>query len=77
MSGRVVVFLRELVEGFDLLLVDSDGEDFLLLELVGMSLISFDDHESVVFVEFDLTGSEEDFGEEVLFFEYFLIVGLL
>ncbi len=64
-----------LIKVLDLFLVDGDGQNFFLLVLVRMGFIALDNHEAMVFVELDFARSEEDFGEEVLFFEYFLIVG--
>ena len=73
-SCRMLLIVGVFVEVLDLFLIHSDRQHFLLLVLVGMGFIALDNHEAMVFVEFDFAGSEEYFREEVLFFEYFLII---
>jgi hypothetical protein len=73
-SRRMFLVVGVFVEVLDLFFVDSDRQHFFLLVLVGMGFIALDNHEAMVFVEFDFAGGEEYFGEEVLFFEYFLII---
>lgn len=71
---RMLLIVGVLVKVLDLFLVHSDWQHLFLLVLVGMGFIALDNHEAMVFVEFDFAGGEEYFGEEVLFFEYFLII---
>jgi hypothetical protein len=71
--GAVGIF----IEVAYLFLVDGDGQYFLLLEFVGMILVAFDDHESVIFVQFDLRRCQEDLGKEVLLLEKLFVVWLL
>lgn len=73
MFGAIGIFIKVAY----LFLVDGDGQYFLLLEFVGMILVAFDDHESVVFVQFDLGRRQEDLGKEVLLFEKLFVVRLL
>lgn len=65
------------VEAPDLFFVDGDGQDFFLFELVWVILIAFDDHESVIFMEFDFGWDEKDFGEEILLGEKYFVIGFL
>lgn len=67
MPCRVIVLTWVLVEGFDLFLIDGDGKYLFFLELIRMGLISFNNHQSIIFMEFNLTWGKEYFGEEVLF----------
>ena len=73
MFGAIGIFIKVAY----LFLIDGDGQYFLLLEFVGMILVAFDDHESVVFVQFDLGRRQEDLGKEVLLFEKLFVVRLL
>lgn len=66
-----------LVEVFNLFFVDCDRKYFLLLKLIRMCFVAFYYHEAMIFMELYFARSKEDFGEEVLFFEDFFIVGLL
>ena len=75
-SGWVPGPFGVLVEVADFFLVNGDRKYLLLLEFVGVVFFALDDHQSVVLVESDFRGDEEDFGEEVLLLEQFLVVGL-
>jgi hypothetical protein len=73
---RVPSGVGVLVEVSDFLLVDGDGEDLFFLELVRVVLIALDHEESLVLMQPDFGGYEEDFVEEVLLLEDLLIVWL-
>ena len=64
-----------IVKRADDLLVDGDGEDFLLLELVLVAFVAFDDSEAFFVIETYLRGHEKDFGEEILLVEDAIVVG--
>lgn len=55
------------VEVADLFLVDCDGKYFFLFEFIGVVFVALDDHEAVIFMEFNFGRNEEDLWEKVLF----------
>ena len=77
MTCRVLGFVWILIKASYLFLIDSDRENFLFLEFVWVIFVSFDNHESMIFVQSYFGGHEKNFGEEVLFFEQFLVIWLL
>lgn len=77
MAGGVAGCLWIFVEVADFLLVYGDGQHFLLLKLVWMVFVALDHHQSLVLVQADLGGHQEDLGEEVLVLQDFLVVRLL
>ncbi len=70
---ELLVF-RVVVKWADNLLVDGDGEDFLLFELVLVAFVAFDDSEALFVIETYLRGHEKDFGEKVLLVEDAVVV---
>jgi len=69
MTCRVLRFVWILIKAFYLFLINGDWENLLFLEFIRVILVSFDNHESMIFMESDFRGHEKNFGEKVLFFE--------
>lgn len=73
MSGAIWI----LIKVADLFLIYSYWQNFFLFEFVRVIFIALDDHEPVIFMEFNFGRNKEDLWKEVLLREQHFIVGLL
>lgn len=56
-----------LIKVADLFLIDCNGQNFLFFEFVRVILVALDDHEPMIFMEFDFGRNKKDLWKEVLF----------
>lgn len=63
---RVLGCIRVFIEVSYLFLVDGDRKHLFLFKFVRMVLVTFDDHESIVFVQLDLRWHQENLRKEIL-----------
>lgn len=73
----MLLVVRVLIKVFYLLLVNRNRQHLFFFILIGMGLVPLNHHEAVVFVKSDFAWGKKDFGEKVLFFKDFLVIGLL
>lgn len=76
-SSWMFGFIWVLIEISNLFLVHSNRQNLFFLEFVRMVFVSFDNHESVIFVQSDFRGHQKNFGKEVLFLQQFFVIWLL
>lgn len=66
MTCRVLGCIRVFIEISYLFLIDGDRKHLFLFKFVRMVLVTFDDHESIVFVQLDLRWHQENLRKEIL-----------
>lgn len=76
MTCGVPSCIRVLIEVANLFLVDSYRQDLFLFKFVGVILVTFDDHETMIFVQFDLRWHQKYLRKEVLLLEKLLVIWL-